>query len=119
MLNLDKELKQLNIDLEYHTSLVTIHNKEVGKIKDRIKKLKASKSVKVIEVSDHAIVSYMRRFKFDTIGLDVEEVRDIIKDIVTQRGLQIGGNGKLTINGVTYVLKNHSVVTIYDSKNTD
>ncbi len=112
-------LVDLNVQLEYHISLVTLHNKEAAKIRDRIRKLKRGAMTKDIIITDHSVVSYMKRFKHEVLGLDVDEVRDIIKGIVTEEGLKIGGNGKLRFGDVTYVVKNHKVITIYNTKNED
>jgi len=117
--NVKSVIHELETQLGYHIRLVSQHNKEVIRIKDRLKKLKQGSIKKEIKVSDHAVVNYMRRFKVKVAGLDIEEVREAISDIVTKQGLEINGNGKLTIGGVTFVLKNHKVLTIYNKENNE
>lgn len=119
MENINDIIKSLQVELEYHKSLVTLHNKKSDNLRERIKKLKRSKTAKSIAITDHAIVKYMKRFKHDVAGLDIEEVRTLIKDKVTSQALAIGGNGKITLESTTYVIKNHTIVTIYNYKNTE
>ena len=119
MANIDEQIKELETQLEYHNSLVTLHNKEAGKVRDRLKKLKRNKNAKSIAVTDHAVVSYMKRYKHEVAGLDIEEVRSLIKEQITEEALNIGGNGKITLDGTRYVVKNHTVVTIYNPKNSE
>lgn len=114
-----KVISDLYKEVEYHKSIVSIHNGKLLEVRDRIKKLERGLRLKNIKVSDHAVVTYMKRFKSEVLGLDIEEVKELMADRVRENGLAIGGNGKVTVNDVTYVIKNHIILTVYDKKNTD
>ena len=119
MIDVDEQIKELEVQIDYHKSLVTVHNKEVYALRERLKKLKKGRNAKSIAVTDHAVVKYMKRYKDKVYGLDIEEVRNLIKVEITEESLKIGGNGKITFDDTTYVVKNHTVVTIYNPNNRE
>ena len=119
MSKIEDAITEAEKELEFQKSLVTIHNKKVDEVRTRLRKLKRSKTAKRIIVSDHAVIAYMKRFKQEVLGLTIDEVKRIIEGKVTSVGLEVGGNAKVTHGEITYVIKNHKVVTIYNQKNRE
>lgn len=111
-----KTNETLQTQLEYHERLIVYHRGKAKNIRERMTKLNRTKVAKTITISKHAIRSYKKRFKIMTNNTSA---RLEILNKVERMALEIGGNGKITIDGITYVLKNHVVVTIYDKKTTE
>ena len=74
-----------------------------------------AKKKKDIEVSDHALLRYIERIA----GKDVEVLRNDIKQLIKTSKMgtldvELIGNCSLTIEGITFIIKDRVVVTIME-----
>lgn len=101
----DDELKILKNTQSVQAKRITELIKERDKLENEIKAQNLE-----VTISDHALVRYIERaYKLNIEGLKNE----IIKSVVPEHIIALGGNGKHTYNGVTFVLQNYKIVTIY------
>lgn len=86
----------------------TIHRWALRRLRRELKSLHKYEHNGVI--SDHAILRHFERIQ----GYDVELLRSqLLSDKVRKLIREYGGNGKFTVDGVTFVCVNNCVVTLY------
>jgi hypothetical protein len=83
------------------TYTTNIHN-----LRARIKSLSAKDEP--VEVADHAILRYLERVK----GIDLEALRTELDSEVLREVVQRCPTGRHVINGVTYVTRDKTLVTV-------
>lgn len=82
--------------------------KKISKIDIRISELVNCKKPKKVVITDHAILRYLERIH----GFNTDEVKSTLLTEKLRENIQEFKTGKITENGVTYVFKDQTVVTI-------
>lgn len=101
---------QIQIVTESQTKLTKLKG-DINAITNEIWKLKNSKTD--IVVTEHAVLRYIQH----VMGIDLEEVsRNILPEPMKNNALLIG-DGKYHLGGVTRVVKDGAVVTVYADAN--
>ena len=106
------QIKDLEKDVGVCKFEIKEKQKSLSKKMSVIDKLKNElNGLKIVDVSDHAIVRYMER----SISVDVDEIKDsIIGDEFVSMVGKYCGKGKFPLkNGMTAVVENYVIVTIY------
>lgn len=103
---IDDELQILKDTQSVQSRRITELTRERSELEKAIRKQKPFG----ITITDHAIVRYIER----VYGLDTEKLKsEIISSALTENTRIIGGSGKHTYNGITFVLEKYKIVTIY------
>ena len=104
-----ERVRALNDEISRIRSDVKTENDHIEKLNNEISDLTTSN--KEVVVTEHAMLRYLERVK----GLDLEDVRDEIEsDKLRAMISQFGGNGRFTVDGKNYRVKNYSVITVTD-----
>jgi len=96
---LDNLVKELNTQIKYMKEQLDKTNKQLMVEKNTLANL--TKENQPLFISDHAVLRYLERVQ----GVNVEGIRNLIKDTVT------GAGGTVTVAGVQYKVNGNSVVT--------
>lgn len=80
---------------------------QLKKLNDRIKELEQPEE---ITLTDHALIRYCER----KLSLKIEQLRsEILTPELQEQIKTLGKKGKFLIDGLTYVVDNNKIITIY------
>lgn len=106
---LQSEIEAIKVEREILNNKLQSAERNLGKIKEEIKKLKHGN--KVI-VSEHAMLRYIER----VLGIDLKEIEERILTDEVKEQYKIVGNGKFPINDeFKVIIRDNVVVTITDN----
>lgn len=96
-----KERKKADDKIKEITQQISSIDKRIASIRQNLKSNK-------VNITDHAILRYLERVH----GFDTEEVKNKLLTDKLRTSIQTYGKGKLKENGITYIFKDNSVITI-------
>lgn len=110
--NTESRIKAIQEERNILKSTISVHTKRINDLNAELKQIE-SKKTKPITISDHAMLRYLTRI----YKLDVEALRSEILNREDFKSVEIlGGNGKIKLSDLTFVLQDYNIVTLYENK---
>lgn len=106
-----KELQFLGVENETMERSIKYNKKRIKTLEKKIEELNVKKKVldKGVDVSDHTVVQFMKRFCDVPVDDIKNNISERIKDIYM-------GDGRYMVDNHTYIVKGGIVVTMYEGK---
>lgn len=112
-MSMEKEIKRLNSLIKSCDADIEMYENIIKEL--RCKRNEATEKLQFFNqtpvMTDHAVLRYMER----VMGVDVDSIRNKIFEPGVQSVIN-GGASRVTIDGLTFIVRNKAVVTLYEGK---
>jgi len=109
-----KKIEDKKLRLDFLQAEVTEMSREATNIKVEMAKLKSqlnrsNQKKNKLSITDHCLVRYIERH----MGIDINLIKTTMIDVFSGESNNGNIDGKYTINEITVVIKDNTIITIY------